>query len=315
MTGNSDGYFPRGKSVLRQVHDERIVGLVYGQRALMVGGVDPVVSTGTFETSKGSATPFDRLARTAKIFETIFTGTRDQADQALERVHRLHTTVKGELSHDAGPYPAGTPYSALDPEQMLWTMACIADSGQVVYERLVRPLRESEREALWEDYKRFGELFGMPRSVMGETHRGFREWFDGRLAGEEIHLTPESREIGRIVALEIPGPPQDRPALAVFNLLVIGLLPPRVRSMYGLRWTPAHRAAFSAAVAAHRVAHPLVPNRIRRGPCEWSYDRVARSERRYGRRQAQRTAAAMGARRDAAGVDPPTGGHAAGSGL
>ena len=293
-----EGYFPRGDSVLRQVHDERIVGLVYGQRALMVGGVDPVVSTGTFETSRGGATPFDRLARTAKIFETIFTGTRAQADEALARVHRLHSTVQGKLTKAAGPYPAGTPYSALDPEQMLWTMACIADSGQVVYERLVRPLSGPEREALWEDYKRFGELFGMPRSVMPDTYRDFREWFDGRLEGEEIFLTDETREIGRIVALKIPGPPQDRPALAVFNLLVIGLLPDRVRQMYGLRWTGAHRAAFRAAVATHRAAHPLVPNVIRRGPCEWSYDRVARSERRYGRRQAQRTAAAMGARRD-----------------
>lgn len=292
-----DGYFPRGGSVLRRVHDERIVGLVYGQRALMVGGVDPVVSTGTFELSRGTATPFDRLARTAKTFETVFTGSRAEADAALARVHRLHATVEGELTHDAGPHPAGTRYSALDPGQMLWTMACIADSGQVVYERLVRRLDDDERERLWGDYKRFGELFGMPRAVMPETHRDFREWFDGRVAGDEIHLTDEAREIGRIVALEIPGPPQDRPALAVFNLLVIGLLPARVRSMYGLRWSAAHRAAFAAAVATHRAARPLVPGRIRRGRCDWSYDRVARSERRYGRRQGERAAAAAAARR------------------
>jgi uncharacterized protein (DUF2236 family) len=303
MPERPDGYFPRGKSVLRQVHDERIVGLVYGQRALMVGAIDPVVSTGTYEVSKGSATPFDRLARTAKIFETIFTGSREDADAALERVHRLHSRVQGELARDAGPFPAGTPYDALDPRQMLWTMACIADSGQVVYERLVRPLGDAERDALWEDYKRFGELFGMPRSVMPERYADFREWFDGRLAGDEVFLTDESYEIGRIVALEIPGPPHDRPALAMFNLLVIGLLPDRVREMYGLRWSAAHRAAFRAAVAAHRAAHPLVPNRIRQGPCEWSYDRVARAERRYGRRQAQRTTAAASARRESVAQD------------
>ena len=285
------------------MHDERIVGLVYGQRALMVGAIDPVVSTGTYEVSKGSATPFDRLARTAKIFETIFTGSREDADAALERAHRLHSRVHGELARDAGPFPAGTPYDALDPKQMLWTMACIADSGQVVYERLVRPLHDAEREDLWQEYKRFGELFGMPRSVMPERYADFREWFDGRLAGDEVFLTDESYEIGRIVALEIPGPPQDRPALAMFNLLVIGLLPDRVREMYGLRWTAAHRAAFRAAVAAHRAAHPLVPSRIRRGPCEWSYDRVARAERRYGRRQSQRTAAAASAHRESVAQD------------
>jgi uncharacterized protein (DUF2236 family) len=297
MSGDAKGYFPRGESVLRHVHDERIVGLIYGQRALMVGGLDPVVSTGTFESSRGDSAPFDRLARTAKAFETVFTGSRADADRVLERVHNLHSRVRGTLARDAGPHPAGTPYRALDPEQMLWTMACIADSGQAVYERLVRRLDPGEREHLWADYRLFGRLFGMPAEVMPPTYPEFREWFDGRLAGDEIHLTDEARQIGRIVALEIPGPPQDRPALAVFNLLVIGLLPSRVRRMYGLRWTAAHIAAFRAAVTAHRAAHPLVPTRIRRGPCEWSYERVARSERRYGRGQARRTEAAMGARR------------------
>jgi len=137
----------------------------------------------------------------------------------------------------------------------------------------------------------------MPRSAAPATYPEFREWFDGRLEGDEIHLTDEAREIGRIVALEIPGPPQDRPALAVFNLLVMGLLPGRVRRMYGLRWTAAHAAAFRAGAMAHRAAHPLMPDRIRRGPCEWSYDRVARAELRYGRRQGERTKLAMGARR------------------
>jgi hypothetical protein len=39
----------------------------------------------------------------------------------------------------------------------------IADSAQVFYEMLVSPL--SERERLWQEYIRFGELFGMPREA------------------------------------------------------------------------------------------------------------------------------------------------------
>lgn len=294
--GVADGYFPRGESVLRQVHEERAVGLLYGQRALMVGGVDPVVSTGTFQSSKGTATPFDRLVRTAKIFETTFLGSREEADVVLARVHRLHTRVKGELSKPAGPFPAGTAYDALDPPQMLWTLGCIADSSQVIYESLVRRLDGDERERLWSDYVRWGGLWGLPASEMPATHREFRAWFDGRLEGEELFLTEESREIGRIVALELPGPPHVRPGLQVANLLVIGLLPKRVREMYGLRWTPLHAAAFAAAVRTHRATHPLVPAPLRRGSCAANYDLIARSERRYGSAQAQRSAAAAAAR-------------------
>jgi len=284
--------------MLRRVHEQRIVGLLYGQRGLMVGAVDPVVATGTFQSSSGTAAPFDRLVRTAKVFETTFFGTRAEADRELDRVHRLHKRTKGTLTKAAGPYPAGTAYDALDPPQMLWTLACIADSGQTFYEQFVRPLRPEEREALWQDYRRWGELFRLPREETPETYAEFRAWFDGRLASDEIHLTEQAWEIGRIVALEIPAAPFDRPAMQAFNLMVIGSLPARVRKMYGLRWTAAHAAAYAAARRAHRTARPLVPARIRRGSCEPQFDRVARAEKRYGSAQIDRAAAAAAATTD-----------------
>jgi uncharacterized protein (DUF2236 family) len=112
------------------------------------------------------------------------------------------------------------------------------------------------------------------------------------MESDELFLTDDARAIGRIVALEIPGPPYARPGLKVANLLVTGSLPDRARRMYGLKWTRAHRTAFAAAVRAHRTAHPVAPNRLRRGSCAESYRLVARSEQRYGQSQAARTAAA-----------------------
>jgi uncharacterized protein (DUF2236 family) len=282
------GYFPRGRSMLRRVHEQRIVGLLYGQRGLMVGAVDPVVTVGTFMASAGTATPFDRLVRTARVFEATFFGSKAEANRQLDRVHRLHQRVNGELTRDAGPYPAGSRYDALDPRQMLWTLACIADSGQTIYEEFVRPLSGDERDALWQDYRRFGELFHLPIAETPETYGEFRAWFDGRLASDEVFLTDEAREIGHIVGLEIPGAPMDRPALEALNQLLIGSLPPRVRRMYGLRWTPAHAAAYAAAKRAHRAARPLIPAYIRRGSCEGQFARVARAEKRWGSRLGER---------------------------
>src|SRR6185295_223318 len=106
--------------------------------------------------------PFQRLARTAKVQETVLLGTRAEADKALAAVHRLHERVKGTLGEAAGAHAAGTSYSAFDPELMLWTLAVIADSGRAMYETMVRSLSEVEREELWQDYVRFGELFGLP---------------------------------------------------------------------------------------------------------------------------------------------------------
>src|SRR5262249_21148413 len=133
-------YFPPGRSIARMVHGERAVGLLYGQRALLIGALEPLTYTGTMMSTSAADRPFRRLARPAKIQETILLGTREEADKALAVVHKLHERVKGTLGEAAGVHAAGTPYSAFDPELMLWTLAVIADSGRAMYETMVRPL-------------------------------------------------------------------------------------------------------------------------------------------------------------------------------
>ena len=70
-TGHAQGYFPRGRSQLRRVHSERLVGLFYGQRALCIGAVKPLNYVGTSEHSYVKLTPFRRLVHTGNAFETI----------------------------------------------------------------------------------------------------------------------------------------------------------------------------------------------------------------------------------------------------
>jgi uncharacterized protein (DUF2236 family) len=274
------GYFPAGTSVLRRVHSERAVGLNYGQRALMIGAAHPVNFIGTQANTRSGTRPFMRLARTARIFETIFFGTRAEADAALAFVERLHSRVRGKLPDAAGPWPAGTSYSAFDPPLMLWTIAVIADSAQAFFETFVRRLSDAEKDALWREYVRFGELFGMPREVAPAGYAGFREYWDGMWEGGELHLTPEAREVALAVAFEIPMPRYLHPSREVHNLVLTGTLPERVRRMFGLRWTPLHTAAFRAVVAGLRAARPITPEAIRHGTNTASFEMVARTEKR-----------------------------------
>src|SRR5919201_3132631 len=174
--------------MLRRVHEERAVGLLYGQRALGIGAIAPLNFIGTLRHPRARNKPFQRLVHTAKAFETIFFGSRAAADEVLDAVHRLHERVRGELPEDAGPFPAGTPYSAFDPELMLWTVAVMADSAQVFYELFVRRLSDQERDGLWADYVRFGELFGMPRDVAPRSYREFREYWRRCLASDDAYL-------------------------------------------------------------------------------------------------------------------------------
>lgn len=273
------GYFPAGESVLRRVHGERAVGLNYGQRALMIGAAHPVNFIGTQANTRSGSRPFLRLAHTAKVFETVFFGTRAEADAALAVVERMHHKVRGELGEAAGQWPAGTPYTAFDEPLMLWTVAVIADSAEAFYETFCRKLSATEKDSLWRDYVRFGELFGMPRSAAPESYVEFREYWEGMWSGGELHLTEEAREVAHAIAFEIPLPRYLHPSREVHNLILTGTLGPRVRKMFGLRWTPLHAAAFRSVVTAMRGARPVTPKRVRRGANTSSFELVARTER------------------------------------
>jgi len=280
--GSDTYYFPPGKSMARRVHGDRSVGLLYGQRALLIGALEPLTYTGTMLSTRSGDRPFERLSRTAKIQETVFLGSREEADEALAKVRRLHETIKGTLPESAGAHPADTAYSAFDPELMLWTLAVIADSGREMYETMVRPLSESEREDLWQDYVRFGELFDLPRSEMPASYREFKAWWDAKLASPDLQVTEHGLEMAPLVAFRQPVPAAARGNLAVQNHIIKGALPPRVREIFGIRWTRAHEAGFRAITATHRRARGLFPRKMRRGRNDVFFDVVTQGERRRG---------------------------------
>jgi uncharacterized protein (DUF2236 family) len=275
-------YFPPGRSVARMVHGERSVGLLYGQRALLIGALEPLTYTGTMMSTRSENRPFQRLARTAKIQETILLGTREEADKALAVVHRLHERVKGTLPEAAGAHPAGAAYSAFDPELMLWTLAVIADSGRAMYETMVRPLSDREREDLWQDYIRFGELFGLPRDDVPGSYREFSAWWDKRLSSPDLQATAHGLEMAPLVAFEQPVPRAARGNIVAQNHIIKGTLPPRVREIFGIHWSGAHERSFRAMTATHRRARRFFPRRMRRGRNDVFFDVVSKTEHQRG---------------------------------
>jgi uncharacterized protein (DUF2236 family) len=266
----------------RRVHGERSVGLLYGQRALLIGALEPLTYTGTMLSTKSADRPFERLVRTAKAQETIFLGTKEEADRILARVRNQHDRVLGTLPEDAGAHAAGESYSAYDPELMLWTLAVIADSGRAMYETMVRPLSPAERESLWQDYRRFGELFGMPPEAAPPTYPEFAAWLEGKLRSPDLHATPHALEFAPLVAFEQPVPAGARLNLAAQNLVIKGTLPPRVRDIFGIPWDPRQERAFRALAATHRRARHVMPRKVRRGRNDAIFDVVATGERLRG---------------------------------
>ena len=95
-----------------------------------------------------------------------------------------------------------------------------------------------------------------------------------------MHLTDEARRTGAFVALEIPMPWVNQPAKKLHDLVMLGSLPPRVRSLYGLTWSAAQARAFPFAVAALRGVRAIAPPAVRRGRNTRSFALVEATERR-----------------------------------
>ncbi|MBO9533307.1 MAG: DUF2236 domain-containing protein [Solirubrobacteraceae bacterium] len=275
-----DGYFPASTSMLRRVQGERRVGLMYGQRALTIGAIKPLNYVGTTEHSGHKGDPFQRLTRTAKSFETIFFGSKADADRILSRVRKMHARVNGELPQSEGIYPAGTPYDAFDGAMMLWTVAAMMDSAEVMHDLLVRQLTGEEREALWQDYRRFALLFGTPEEVLPADYPAFRAYYEAELVAANNHLTEQAHYVGWFASFAIPSPTLKGPLLEAHNLVIRGSLPESVRALYGLEWSRRDQLRFDLICRTQRVTRRVTPEPIARGWNTKIFNGIAGEERK-----------------------------------
>ena len=249
--------------MLRRVHRESVVALA-GPRSLLMQAAQPVAFAGFFASTGALDDPYPRLERTAAALNTVMFGSRAAADRVTARIRRVHGRVRGTLAHAAGPFAAGTPWAADDPELLLWIIATLVDSSLLVYERYVAPLSPEQRQAYWDDYRLVGTLFGLPETHSPARYEELRAYLAGMLASDQLCLSPEARALGVQIVLKPPVPLAARPLLELANFITVGLLPRRLRRAYGLRWDPlrglVHRGG---AEYARRVLVPILPGRVR----------------------------------------------------
>lgn len=278
------GYFAPDSMVVRAL-GTRAVGLTYGQRALVIGGLHARLFVGTVQHTSHRQSPYTRLGLTARLFEAVFLGSREEADRALAFAAKRHATVKGEMQVDGGAaHPRGSGYDAADPGLMWWTAAFTLDSVEHMHDALVRRLRDREREELFEGFVTWAELFGMPRSAAPSSYADFRATYDGWLASDEPYLVDEARLVGRHIAgLSGYGLPLRVVTSPTLATVVQGSLPASVRERYEIPWGLREEARWQAVSRASRLAHaaPLASRTpLLRGRSRDFYKVVQRGEKR-----------------------------------
>lgn len=255
--------------MVRRIHRERAL-VLSGPRALLMQAAHPLAVSGLLSHSGSLEEPYERLARTAEVMNTITFGTRAEADRVTAQVRSMHEHVRGRIGEAAGPYPAGTPYRAGDPELLLWVLFTLVDSGLLVYSKYVRDLSEDEQAAYWDDYRQIGRLFGLRDADMPATLAELREYKHEMLAGDRLHVTDWARTRARQIVFEPPVPIAARPLVETVNFITIALLPERIREEYGFLPLPPmpvrHLAVSAGAEYVKRFVIPLLPDSLRLVP-------------------------------------------------
>ena len=258
------------ESITWRVNREGVL-LLGGGAALIMQVAHPLVGTGVAEHSNYREDPWGRLYRTLDLTTKIVFGSTEQANEASQRIQNVHKRVKGVTDEDGGKYPAGTPYSANDPELGMWVHATLVDTSMRVYSAYVGTLSHAEEVRYYEEQKRLGEMFGVPIEEQPETLADFRAYVD-RMVEEELAVTAALEDV--VDATLRPDLPfVARPLVEAINLATASLLPPKLRDELGLELGTNRRRLVTASRAVIRRALPVLPRLLRDFPPARSADR------------------------------------------
>ena len=265
-----DGYF-QPETVIRRVGNSPLVPFLGGGPAVLLQVAHPLVAAGVVYHSDYKTDLWQRLLRTLRALYLIVYGSKEEAEAAGESVQAVHARVYGRTRERLGPFPAGTPYSASDPELMLWVHATLVEASLTAHRRFVGRLAPEEEEAYYAEMGLVARLFGLPSTALPARLADFREYLDAQLAGREICVTALAREVAAVI-LDAPLPAPLRVLVPAHRLATTALLPQRVREEYGLRWSRAHTVPLALAARSLRVlAVPLLRAAGRASPQKLSY--------------------------------------------
>jgi uncharacterized protein (DUF2236 family) len=251
-------------SISRRINAERIVLLAWG-RAILLQLAHPLIAAGVHDHSGFRSTTWaavTRLYHTVHAMLALTFGTDDERERALAGIRNIHQRVHGHLHTGAGRFPAGTPYSAEDPDLVLWVHATLLESVPMAYEQFVRPLTIAERDS----YCR--EAASVAVALLARSHDVPRTWADARAyldrmyASGDLVVSDQARSLARAVLSPSAARWIAGPALWTNRIVTLGLLPPSIRRQYALGWTRRHQRTFNVMVPGLRVARRVLPRTI-----------------------------------------------------
>jgi uncharacterized protein (DUF2236 family) len=257
--------------IARRINREAVVLLGWG-RAILMQLAHPLVAAAVkdyshFDQSAGGYVR--RVRRTVGGMLAITFGSAEAARETLARINGIHHQVRGTLRDAVGVFPAGTSYSATDPELLGWVHATLVDSMIVAYELLVAPLSEAERDQFCVEAAVTAEALGIPPDRIPRCVAVLRLYLENKYRSGEIVVGADARALADALFSPPLGPAV--PLFRITRLFTIGLLPAQLRGGYGFEWDERRARTFQTIARLVRRLRRVLPPVLR----EWPIARVA----------------------------------------
>lgn len=246
--------------VARRLNGERISVLAW-PRAILMQMAHPLIAAGvarhsTFRGGAGSAAK--RAHGTISAMLTLTFGDATAREATLEHIRSIHRRVNGTLTEDAGSFPAGTVYSAENPELLLWVHATLLDSIPDIYGKVLGPLSVADLDAFCRESAPTLVALGGDPARAPQTWSELQRYLLAMLESGVLQVTPEGHEIAEAVLTpRIAGFPA--PGAAMHRRLTIGLLPPVLRQRYGFPWTARDQRRYERLLRMVRRVRRFTP--------------------------------------------------------
>jgi uncharacterized protein (DUF2236 family) len=227
-------------SVTWRVHEDPSM-LIGGVRALLIQALNPRAIAAVVQHSNYKSDPWKRLMRTTAYIYTTTFGDKQTALAAGRAVQAVHRRIKGVDDF------TGLPYSAEDPELLLWIHCVEVHSFLTAYKRYGRRISDEDADRYVAEMVRAAELVGLEAGDVPSTRAELNDY----LRAQELVLTPGARDTATFILKppvplpggRVPAIPGGRllifPGRALWSLVAAGAiatLPEKIRKLYGLPW-------------------------------------------------------------------------------
>ncbi|WP_167754059.1 oxygenase MpaB family protein [Amycolatopsis nivea] len=232
---------------------------------LLLQVMHPVVGAAVSAHSAFRTDQWGRASRTSdSMLRYIYGG--ELAFAEARRLRELHKPFHGVDEH-------GRRYHALNGAAYAWVNATLAERYLTSCALFGPELSVRQQERLYADSVQLGHVLGVPGREMPPTLNEFREYFATMISG---CLERSAAALAVLSDLrDPPPPPAVPPALwrrpgrilgRAAGFVTAGTLPPEVRDVLKLRWTPADQRRFERFAAGVRTCAPWLPERLRYVP-------------------------------------------------